>query len=81
MSPEPPGPRVFGVRIHSVRVSTRYHSPANTTKYGRETNPSLWLDDYRLHAELARWRGMISSSVTSLFTSQTRLEPSSCIFL
>ena len=80
MSPEPPGPRVFGVRIRSARVPTRYHSPANITKYGRETNPSLWLDDYRLHAELARWRGMISSSATSPSTSRTQLEPGSSTF-
>jgi hypothetical protein len=26
--------------------------PTNVTKYARETNPKLWLDDYRLSCQL-----------------------------
>jgi hypothetical protein len=27
-------------------------APANITKYARETNPELWLDDYHLTCQL-----------------------------
>ena len=43
MSPEPPGPKVFTFGIRSSRVPSKY-----VTKYGGETDPSLWLEDYRL---------------------------------
>ena len=48
MSPEPPGPRVFSIDIRSARVPARYRPPANITRYVGETDPGLWLEDYRL---------------------------------
>jgi len=48
ISPEPPGSRVFSVHIRGAYVPQRYRPPTNITKYAKETNPGLWLDDYRL---------------------------------
>jgi hypothetical protein len=31
-----------------VAFLPRYHSPTNIPKYSGETNPRLWLEDYRL---------------------------------
>jgi hypothetical protein len=51
-SPEPPGPRVFSQDIHNTPFPTRFQQPTNVTKYFGETNPKLWLDDYRLAYQL-----------------------------
>ena len=48
ISPEPPGPEVFTFGIRSLRVPSKYRPPTNITKYGEETDPGLWLEDYRL---------------------------------
>ena len=48
MSPEPLGPKVFTFGIRSSRVPSKYRPPTNITKYGGETDPGLWLEDYRL---------------------------------
>ena len=48
MSLEPPGPKVFTFGIRSSRVPSKYRPPTNITKYGGETDPGLWLEDYRL---------------------------------
>jgi hypothetical protein len=32
--------------------SAQFRQPANVTKYSREMNPELWLDDYRLACQL-----------------------------
>jgi len=45
---EPPGPRVFSEAIRRAKFPTRFRQPANLTKYSGETNPELWLADYRL---------------------------------
>ena len=50
--PEPPGPRVFSEAIRRAKFLARFRQPANLTKYSRETNPKLWLADYRLACQL-----------------------------
>ena len=47
-SPRPPGPRVFSKAVRSARFLARFRQPANLSKYSGETNPELWLADYRL---------------------------------
>ena len=47
-SPEPPGPRVFSRAIRAALFLARFWQPANLAKYSGETNPELWLADYRL---------------------------------
>ena len=51
-SPEPPGPRVFSRAIRNAQFPARFRQPANLTKYSGETNPKLWLADYRLACQL-----------------------------
>ena len=51
-SPEPPGPRVFSEAIRRAKFPARFRQPANLTKYSGETNPELWLADYRLACQL-----------------------------
>jgi len=51
-SPGPPGPRVFSKAIRSAHFPARFRQPANLSKYSGETNPELWLADYRLACQL-----------------------------
>jgi hypothetical protein len=51
-SPKPPGPRVFSEAIHTAKFLPRFRQPANLTKYLGETNPELWLADYRQECQL-----------------------------
>jgi hypothetical protein len=51
-SPEPPGPRVFSRAIRAALFPTWFRQPANLAKYSVETNPELWLADYRLACQL-----------------------------
>ena len=51
-SPEPPGPRVFSEAIRRAKFPAQFRQPANLTKYSGETNPELWLADYRLACQL-----------------------------
>ena len=51
-SPEPPGPRVFSRAIRAALFLARFRQPANLAKYSGETNPKLWLADYRLACQL-----------------------------
>ena len=48
----PPGPRVFSKAIHGAPFPARFRQPANLVKYSGETNPELWLADYRLACQL-----------------------------
>ena len=43
-----PGPQAFGRHILNAAFPPRYRPPTNILKYSRETNPRLWLEDYRL---------------------------------
>jgi hypothetical protein len=36
------------LHVRSAAFPPQYHPPANIMKYARKTNPSLWLEDYRL---------------------------------
>ena len=52
--PSPPPPRVFSEAIHRTKFSAWFCQPANLAKYSGETNPELWLADYRLACQLGR---------------------------
>ena len=47
-SPEGPGPWAFSRRIRRAPFPQRFRPPSNITKYTRETNPGIWLKDFRL---------------------------------
>jgi len=47
-SPGLPGPQAFGRHILNAAFPPRYRPPTNIPKYSGETNPGLWLEDYRL---------------------------------
>ena len=47
-SPGPPSPQVFSKTIRGAHFPARFRQPANLSKYSGETNPELWLADYRL---------------------------------
>ena len=47
-SPGLQGPQAFGRHILNAAFPPRYRPPTNIPKYSGETNPGLWLEDYRL---------------------------------
>jgi hypothetical protein len=49
---EPPRPWVFSQDILNASFPAQFRQTTNITKYSRETNPELWLDDYRLTCQL-----------------------------
>ena len=51
-SPRLLGPRVFSKAIRGAPFPARIWQPANLAKYSSETNPELWLADYRLACQL-----------------------------
>jgi hypothetical protein len=46
--PNQRGPRAFGQCISDVKFPSRFRAPTNVPRYDRDTNPSIWLEDYRL---------------------------------
>jgi hypothetical protein len=42
------GPRAFGSRVLNAPFPQRFRPPTSVQKYNGETNPSVWLEDYRL---------------------------------
>jgi hypothetical protein len=48
LSPPPPGPRAFARDILRAPFPQWYHTLNSVLKYSGESNPSLWLEDYRL---------------------------------
>jgi hypothetical protein len=40
------GPRVFGQSIHDAKFPSCFRALTNITRYDRDTNPSVWLEDY-----------------------------------
>ena len=48
LSPSLLGPRAFGQHILNAAFPPRYRPPTNILKYSGESNPGLWLEDYRL---------------------------------
>jgi hypothetical protein len=51
-TPEPPGTHVFSREIRTVSFPQRFRQPTSIDKYTRETDPRVWLNDYRLACQL-----------------------------
>jgi hypothetical protein len=51
-TPEPPGTRVFSREIRAATFPQRFRQPTTIVKYNRETDPRVWLNDYRLACQL-----------------------------
>jgi hypothetical protein len=51
-TPEPPGTRVFSREIRTASFPQRFRQPTSIDKYNGETDPRVWLNDYRLACQL-----------------------------
>jgi hypothetical protein len=51
-TPKPPGTRVFSWEIRTVSFPQRFRQPTSIDKYTGETDPRVWLNDYRLACQL-----------------------------
>jgi hypothetical protein len=51
-TPEPPGTRVFSREICTASFPQRFRQPTSIDKYNGETDPRVWLNDYRLACQL-----------------------------
>jgi hypothetical protein len=51
-APEPSGTRVFSREIRAAAFPQRFRQPTTIVKYNRETDPRVWLNDYRLACQL-----------------------------
>ena len=51
-SPEPPDTRVFSREIRTASFPPRFRQPTTLVKYSGETDPAVWLNDYRLVCQL-----------------------------
>nr|CAB3504614.1 unnamed protein product [Digitaria exilis] len=51
-APEPAGTRVFSYNIRTAPIPPRFRQPTTITKYSGETDPRVWLNDYRLACQL-----------------------------
>jgi hypothetical protein len=51
-TPEPPGTRVFSREIRAATFPQCFRQPTTIVKYNRETDPRVWLNDYRLACQL-----------------------------
>jgi hypothetical protein len=49
---EPPGTRVFSREIRAAAFPQRFRQPTTIVKYNGETDPRVWLNDYRLACQL-----------------------------
>jgi hypothetical protein len=49
---EPLGTRVFNREIRTASFPQRFHQPTSIDKYNGETDPRVWLNDYRLACQL-----------------------------
>ena len=47
-SPDHTGPSAFSRAIRGAPFPQRFRPPANVVKYTGDTNPGVWLEDYRL---------------------------------
>jgi hypothetical protein len=52
LTPEPPGTRLFSREIRTAAFPQRFRQPSTIVKYNRETDPRVWLNDYRLACQL-----------------------------
>nr|CAB3475710.1 unnamed protein product [Digitaria exilis] len=50
--PEPAGMRVFSRNIRTAPIPPRFRQPTTITKYSGQTDPRVWLNDYRLACQL-----------------------------
>ena len=48
LSLDPAGPSAFSKAIHGAPFPQHFRPPANVVKYTGDTNPGVWLEDYRL---------------------------------
>jgi hypothetical protein len=48
LNPEGVGPKAFRSTVQDARFPRCFHVPNNIVKYNGKTNPSIWLEDYRL---------------------------------
>jgi hypothetical protein len=51
-TPKPPGTRVFSREIRTASFTQRFRQPTSIDKYTGETDPCVWLNDYRLACQL-----------------------------
>jgi hypothetical protein len=51
-TPEPPGTHVFSREIRTAAFPQRFRQPTTIVKYNGETDPRVWLNDYRLACQL-----------------------------
>jgi hypothetical protein len=51
-TPEPSGTRVFSREIRAAAFPQRFRQPTTIVKYNGETDPRVWLNDYRLACQL-----------------------------
>jgi hypothetical protein len=51
-TPEPPGTCVFSREIRTTSFPQRFRQPTSIVKYNGETDPRVWLNDYRLACQL-----------------------------
>jgi hypothetical protein len=51
-TPKPPGTRVFSREIRTVSFPQRFRQSTSIDKYTGETDPRVWLNDYRLECQL-----------------------------
>jgi hypothetical protein len=51
-TPEPSGTRVFSREIRAAASPQRFRQPTTIVKYNTETDPRVWLNDYRLACQL-----------------------------
>jgi hypothetical protein len=51
-TPEPPGTHVFSREIRTTTFPQRFRRPSTIVKYNGETDPRVWLNDYRLACQL-----------------------------
>jgi hypothetical protein len=49
---EPPGTRVFSREIRTAAFPQRFRQPTTIVKYNGETDPRVWLNNYRLACQL-----------------------------
>jgi hypothetical protein len=50
---EPPGTRVFSREIRAAAFPQRFRQPSTIVKYNGETDPRVWINDYRLACQLS----------------------------
>jgi hypothetical protein len=54
LSPKGHGPKAFGGVVHDTCFPRHFQAPGSITKYNGKTNPSVWLEDYRLACRAGR---------------------------